>query len=556
MTKYKNPYNWNKVNLDLFFGRGALASDICRRLTSRTESFAIIGGRRMGKTTLLRKIEETLNTQRHDLAQTGCTILPIYIDFQGLGPAQDLRQVWGEILNRIADRARALYGIESTSLTLGESTLKGNSASNPFKIVSSALLSFLSSASKGPLVIVVLLDEIEGLLLNEWCDDFWRNWRALLHNTPGVSENLGIVLSGSVELTEIAKDRTSSLFGVLEPKFLEVFSLEESKRLITEPGDMPIGDSIVANVTEWTGGHPFVIQYLMSYLYDNQHLPLQDVLDVARRSFLEGQEYILRTWWSQLGPIGRDVYRLLTAAEAPVRKARLISKWSPEDVNWALDVICSSGIGRRNSATSFTATSALFQQWLRENGLLDISETQHVSAAQPEVAMVQTDIYSCKEWSKRNEVDQKLKIVELELRSAISRVYQTECGADWEERLKACIAKFEQGRSIQDIEERCRMAPQKYASPLWVAPPQLIHYTTIGHLEALIASEWEKFNFIFGTGKEARKRFCSNFAIIAKMRNELSHPLPIEYPIPQTELMRAEVACDDILAQLQKNLSS
>lgn len=560
MTKHRNPYSWNKVNLALFFGRESLVSHICDRLEGKTESFAILGGRRMGKTTVLRKIEEKLRTRQGGLTKTDCTLLPVYIDFQGLGLAQDPTAVWREILGQIAHNVRTLKHIDPTSLNDGESALIGTNVSNPFKIVHSALLSFFGSCSTGTLVIVLLLDEVERLLLNEWCDDFWRNWRALVHNTPGIQQNLCIILSGSVELTEIAKDRTSSLWGILDTKFLETFSYEDSKRLITEPGAMALDDSTVDLIIEWSGGHPFIIQYLMSIIYENQSMPPQDALGKARTSFLEGQAYIMRTWWSQLGPIGREIYRLLIATEGPVRKDLLTSKWLPDDVNWALDVIRFSGLGQTTDTTSFAAIGTLFKQWLKGSGRLETSETQKVPTRTPETALVKLDKYACQEWNERNEVDHKLKIVELELRSAISSVYRTEWGNEWEEhvkaRLKARLADADPERSIDKIEERRKTAPQKYASLSWVAPPELIHYTTIGHLESLISDEWQYFNFIFGSGKESRRRFADNFSIIAKMRNELSHPIPIDYPIPQTELNRAKVACDDILTQLGKNLSS
>ena len=106
-----------------------------------------------------------------------------------------------------------------------------------------------------------------------------------------------------------------------------------------------------------------------------------------------------------------------------------------------------------------------------------------------------------------------------------------------------------------EVTERARRAPDKYESDSWAPPTELLHYTSLGHLECLISSDWDKFNFIFGSGKDARRRFSENFAVVAKMRNELSHPLPTECSIPATELMRAEVACDDILSRLKRSLS-
>ena len=556
MNVYSNPYDWNKINLDLFFGRSSLLSNMCQRIARKTESFAVIGGRRMGKTTLLRKIEKTIEAQYGGPALRGYVIIPVYVDFQTFPALQNPGLVWAEIASRIVSKAKKLPNIELSSLQKAEETLKAGKVAHPFNIISSGLASFLGSTVPGSIVIVVLLDEVEKILLNEWCDDFWRNWRALIHNTPGVSGNMSLVLSGSVELCEIAKDRTSSLFGVLEPKLLEVFSLEDSLRLITEPGSIPIDESISKVVADWSGGHPFIIQYLMSHLYDSKHVNQRDALEDAKKSFIGGQEFILRTWWSQIGSCGQDVYRILASVTAPVQKARLISKWSADDVNWALDVICSSGIGKRNTRTSFVATGTLFREWAQESGLLEANKAVEVQAKQPEIVAFELAKYKAVGWSRQEHVEQKVKMTELELRSAISRVYQSEYGKRWEKQVRQCLTKLNNGRDILEIEERCSKAPDRYASPTWTPPPELIQYTSLGHLECLIISEWDKFNFIFGTGREARRCFTENFVDIAKMRNALSHPLPVEYAIPETELMRAEVACDDILTQLHRNIPS
>lgn len=61
----KNPYSWNTVNSALFYGqeRLDLLLDMIDGLTgSPRSSFGITGSRRMGKTTLLRRLEQDLRS--------------------------------------------------------------------------------------------------------------------------------------------------------------------------------------------------------------------------------------------------------------------------------------------------------------------------------------------------------------------------------------------------------------------------------------------------------------------------------------------------------------
>ena len=74
-----NPYNWQRINPELFYGRTDLANKLVRRL-AQGESFGITGGRRMGKTTLLRRVEKDLFSYAHKAKEGGSLVLPIYIE--------------------------------------------------------------------------------------------------------------------------------------------------------------------------------------------------------------------------------------------------------------------------------------------------------------------------------------------------------------------------------------------------------------------------------------------------------------------------------------------
>ena len=59
--------------------------------------------------------------------------------------------------------------------------------------------------------VVVMFDEIEHLIIADWADSFFANWRALLSNTPSITKNFGAVFSGAKEMFRLQDDVGSPL---------------------------------------------------------------------------------------------------------------------------------------------------------------------------------------------------------------------------------------------------------------------------------------------------------------------------------------------------------
>jgi len=77
----KNPYAWNTVDPELCYGRDKLLSELLSGLPgSPRYSFGLTGGRRMGKTTLLRRVEEDLRAGIAQWQTGGLLVIPIYVD--------------------------------------------------------------------------------------------------------------------------------------------------------------------------------------------------------------------------------------------------------------------------------------------------------------------------------------------------------------------------------------------------------------------------------------------------------------------------------------------
>src|SRR5687767_9314532 len=93
-----NPYNWNNVSTDLVFGRDRLLGELLSGLpAAQPQSFALTGGRRMGKTTVLRAVERELREGEPLWLKDGLRVVAVYID--GLSLPRPLAQelLWGQV---------------------------------------------------------------------------------------------------------------------------------------------------------------------------------------------------------------------------------------------------------------------------------------------------------------------------------------------------------------------------------------------------------------------------------------------------------------------------
>ena len=129
-----NPYRWSLVDPDLFYGRREAAELLVERLLAG-DRFAVAGGRRMGKTTLLRWLERTLGQIGAD---GGLLVLPVFVDVAELYTmsSEDAYRLLGRRVAQAAralglgdDPASALDALTSTATTDGP-TICGQSGNN------------------------------------------------------------------------------------------------------------------------------------------------------------------------------------------------------------------------------------------------------------------------------------------------------------------------------------------------------------------------------------------------------------------------------------------
>jgi starch synthase len=267
----------------LFFGRVKEINEISQLLKAN-RSCALIGGRRIGKTSVLQRLH------RVTLPQLGYQ--SIYIDCYG-SPTYE-----AFIRTPIRDwqpQAQPNY----------PSTIKDLLAAPP--------------TNKQ---VVLLLDEVDGLLSS----DLNTNWP--LFNRLRALSSAGMmqfVLGGEQVLRQEFKNTNSPLFNSANKIILGPLQYAEIEKLIEVPMkarkiELVQRNDIVKKIAEVSGGHPNIIQRLCTLLIINMNeknkhsITLEDI-EIAINEPKFRREDFLETYWEKATPLEKIITILL--AETP-----------------------------------------------------------------------------------------------------------------------------------------------------------------------------------------------------------------------------------------------
>lgn len=365
-----NPYKWNQVHLDLFYGREPILRDIMSGMLNG-HSFALMGGRRMGKTTLLRKIESEIQSHHISLLNGGLMVIPIYVDvlsFADLSSPDTISQRILKTISEFLDRDTPPESNSNTPYTF----------SNP---LANTLSSFLTCSPDHRIQIMFLFDEMNPIINSSWGSTYLGNWRALLHNSPPISNHISAVFAGAHEIVSLAHDVSSPLANILSWKILHSFSKEDTRLLVEEPSAMDLPNNFYNKIFEITGGHPFLIQYLMSHVVRSDRENCYSVLEDACLYFLDNEFRQFQNWFSDFDELTQQVYEFLLS-EGITRKQDLVRSFKDSgaqtQIQNCLNVLSSYGVVRQIDKKTYKISGELFKLWYIENHIGEVESPSRI----------------------------------------------------------------------------------------------------------------------------------------------------------------------------------
>jgi hypothetical protein len=295
-----------------FAGRHALVDTILSTLcslSSRT-SYGVVGGRRFGKTSILRKVEYLLIQRLQQPTDNEVRVLPIFVSLKSIDSLQDSSNIFGfmkhQLLRATSGQRRPPLPGPLVDLGLPPYT-QANSSSASLQELEASIENVVVCAYEqcADIRIIFLIDEMDVALDFPWTSSFFGNLRSLIYDSD-IKDFVRLVLAGSGRYVE-ADEKGSELFNILTPLFLEAFDDSGIQELLGRaPG---IADDIANEIVRQTGGHPFIMQHFLYYLSQqdlttikNEHLETE-----ARRFFIDRSQDI-EGWWRSVGEDGRRTY--------------------------------------------------------------------------------------------------------------------------------------------------------------------------------------------------------------------------------------------------------
>lgn len=369
----ENPFYYNlPTRPEDFVGRWSLVNsiveDLCR---PRPDSWAVIGGKRFGKSSVLKMIEAQL-TERLEACSVGDRrIFPCLVDLKRCNPAS-AQHIYACILRylyRALQRDWAwkdnLKATEIHRITAEDQDLDYISFFQ-FEDALEGLSRHLDSYQH-PFRLVLLLDEIEAMIGEDWSETLFNQIRSIIYD--GFLANIvKVVLTGSANVIR-ARQSGSPLLNAVKIEHLALLDADDLQFLIARGGEVPL--DVAAAVQVESGGHPFVAQYLLHHAWDHglAHVTSHTIDKIACK--LRQSRDDLEGWWQAIGDSGQWAYAILATDEDWLDERVLIEKiqHTEQSLDHGLSALCYHGLVRRDkSRHRYRIAGKLFFDWFTLNG--------------------------------------------------------------------------------------------------------------------------------------------------------------------------------------------
>ena len=382
----KNPFNFTRpVSSQKLVGRWEQIQEVANDLMNPGgNSHAVIGGRRFGKTSFLLALQDILIKQLSQKPEEDLTdwyVFPVYIELKNLGKRSP-EGVFGLMLYTLYEylyssrRKRELgitlaIGVEQTLLYTFAQNFEQNAEEECTftkfsKIVEELLDSIETDGSQ--YCLTFLIDEVEVILEEDWTERIFSQLRYLIYASP-LSRYVRCVLAGSAEIIA-AREQGSPLLNVLRITYLEALDNKDIGEIIDRADN--ITQDIIDAVLEQCGGHPFLAQYIIHFVWESQHSQTAIAVPAIVGRFYRDRRGDLEQWQADLGEVGLIVYHILAHADTwltePQVKRQVNDVHIIPKVGAALVNLCYHGLVRHNGTWSkYRVAGLLFKNWFVEN---------------------------------------------------------------------------------------------------------------------------------------------------------------------------------------------
>ena len=345
------------VRETMFFGRDAEVKLLVEQASKN--NFAIIGNRKIGKTSLLKRARLRLEASGQvRILEVDCQTVRDASGFYSAFQAQ-------------------------TGLTLPSAT--------PERFA----IALTEVSSSGP-PLVLLLDEVDALLNDERerGEPLVSTWRALAQR-----DVCHFIFCGSTGLARRLDDPKSAFFNFPQPQPLRYLDAKTAALVLTQPLEtlgiiIDDQDALLEEVQALTSGHPNLVQYVGKSLVDaanrrgERHITLADLR--ALRMSTDFTDYYLKIIWGEAAPLEKlitlvapaDEFRLPEIGDALARHGILVDNQQLDDALKMLQIY--TVLQRYERTYSFIPQA--FHDTLHRTQEVELLIEQEKRALKPKVA--------------------------------------------------------------------------------------------------------------------------------------------------------------------------
>lgn len=266
-----NPFTYGNPISDpeRFFGRTREIEQVFTRLrNAEGESSSIVGGRRIGKSSLLNYLAHPDVRRRHGMDPQRS--LFVYVDLQMIDDHTTPARLWQRLLSQMARQCQEDELTRRIDEVVAEGTFDNFTLADLFDTV-----------DRLDKHIVFLLDEFENVTTNPNFDPgFFYGLRSL-----AIQHSLSLVTSSRHELIELTHSqavRSSPFFNIFANINVKLFSTAEVNRLVSgllAGTGIEFTEEEIATLNDIADGHPFFVQAAAHFLFD----AYSDYADAGRR---------------------------------------------------------------------------------------------------------------------------------------------------------------------------------------------------------------------------------------------------------------------------------
>jgi hypothetical protein len=320
----ENPFNFLLATRpEDFVGRHQLVNEIVGELCSLSgrNSYGLIAGTRAGKSSLLAALESDLIARLKQAELSDLHVIPVRFSLKEVTPTPgqsvtnlNLSDIFGFASHKLraavcAPPRPAPFGGRLLDIGLPEYSAN-NSTPASLQDLEATITEIIAHAYErlGDTRIVLLIDEMDVALGFPWTSLFFGNLRSLIYDSQ-VKDFVRLALAGSGRFLE-AGETGSQLFNAIKACFIDPFSEHGVRELLARA--QGIAPEVAQEVMRQGGGHPFIIQHILYYLFQAgmERATVESVSAEVRR-FTHDRSADLAGWWNAIGTDGQRVYCIL-----------------------------------------------------------------------------------------------------------------------------------------------------------------------------------------------------------------------------------------------------